>query len=248
MAPPIDRTTLPFYLSGRTEAASDFETDDFDADAIAKSIAETGDFQAGCRKAVADDLATDRHDGTKDGWIEEHREACEEEGVDVERAYDAWCQGYIDMGASILEDDVEAALAELADADTAVETPSAKRSKASANPDDISPAERYQDYYKTGRQDADNALDVDDFEEEIDAELTTAIEADRVAHEAGRRAVDAYWRENKSDIKDEWMSQNADEITDEGLDPEKAFEEWQEGWKAVAARVVQRAIEERFED
>jgi hypothetical protein len=241
MAPP---PLLSFYLHGREMTENTFAVEDFDPMVIAKSIRSLEEIRGVCYKVVAADVATDAHDGTKDEWIAEHEDACEEDGVSVEDAYAAYCKGYIDEGSISLESEVVNALAELAEEDTAVETPSAKRI-ATANPGS---RPSYAAYFEDGIEDCGNTFDATDFDDEIEAAVKAFKRHRQDITKLAAAVVGDYWKAMQDDGKAAWLEQNADDVKENGLKPDRAYEFWADGWKTQAQKYVAEAIVKHAED
>lgn len=84
----------------------------------------------------------------------------------------------------------------------------------------------YGDFRRTGVQDCQNVISIDEFEgtgtpEEI---------------------VDRVWAEwEDAGMKEQWLEQqDLDEMNEDGLDPGECYEAWKDGWKSTAARIVAR--------
>lgn len=85
----------------------------------------------------------------------------------------------------------------------------------------------YADFADTGAQDCRNAFDRDMFD--IDDRLTA------------EEIFDAGFDDS---VRDTWMAQeNIDEIEDDGLDPQKCYEEWREGFRRVALPRIRSLME-----
>jgi hypothetical protein len=240
MAPPL----LSYYLQGREMTEDTFAVEDFDPMAIAKRLRSLDDVHSTCHKVVADDIATDAHDGTKDEWIAEHEDACSEDGVDPEDAYVAYCKGYIDEASIALEGEVVNALAELAEEDTAVETPSAKR--GATNPLDKGPT--YRAFFDDGMRDCASTFDATEMDDEITAAVKAFKRHRQDITKLAAAAVADYWKATQDEGgKLTWFDQNAEDVKSDGLKPDRAYEFWADGWKTQAQRYVAEAIVERAE-
>lgn len=95
---------------------------------------------------------------------------------------------------------------------------------------------RYSDYRATGRQDCDNVMDFDDYDDDFDKHGGTP-----------REVVDRVWLglERDEGSKDFWLSQNMEDIEHDGLDPDKAYEAWKDGWQARAVQKLEYHFQER---
>jgi hypothetical protein len=246
-----------YYVEGRTSAFEGFDANDYDLDVLIRRVLAGEDLREVCKQAIAADLATDAHDGTKDAWLADHEEECEEQGIAPTDAYEEWTRGYMDRGSFDLETVMEDAFDEALEEVTAVETPAAKTSRKKFSkvtrvnpaPNPASRGTTLADWYATGIQDCQNAWDATELDDELDAAAakvtprTPAGELKTLAEDAVR----AYWTASEeAGSKADWVKQNASDIRGDGLNVDAAYKEWAAGWREQArsyavVEITQRA-------
>lgn len=87
----------------------------------------------------------------------------------------------------------------------------------------------YDDLRRTGQQDCDNAISIDEF--------------DYRGGGTAREIVERTWARWESEgARDQWLSQQDDL---DGLDPDQAYQAWAEGWKSCAIHHVESELADR---
>jgi hypothetical protein len=247
-----------YYVEGRTSAFEDFDANDYDLDVLIRHVLAGEDLREVCKQAIAADLATDAHDGTKDAWLADHEEECEEQEISPTDAYEEWTRGYMDRGSFDLETVMEDAFDEALEEVTAVETPAAKTSRKKFSkvtrvnpaPNPASRGTTLADWYATGIQDCQNSWDATELDNELDEAVRLYLDRGKadVKPWAGR-AVNVYWKASEeAGSKADWMSQNRADLKADGLDAEAAYAEWAAGWKEQAKSYAAIEIARRAAD
>lgn len=104
--------------------------------------------------------------------------------------------------------------------------------RAVANPRFPGGRVTYGDYARTGKQDCENVIDLDQF--------------DLRPGRSARQIVDAAFAGFEEDgLRDAWMEQNADNVRENDLDPAEAYEAWKSGWKGRAVTFVADQMEDQ---
>lgn len=229
---------LSFYLQGREDASDRFEDGtDFDADALAREITSPAGVSNAARSSasVVDGL----------DWSEEASDMASEPGVDKAQAARAWKDGFRDEVAAILEAEIVNALVELAEEDTAVETPSSKARTSKRNPAGDSAS--YGDWFQTGIRDCENTFDATDLDDEINSVVDAFQRHRQDIGKLAAEAVKTYWKGTEPESKAQWMAQNEHEVRGDHLKPDRAYEFWADGWRTQAQKYVAEKIVERAE-
>jgi hypothetical protein len=238
------QAVLPFYLEGRENASDEYDVEEMDIDfaALAGSVTSLDSIRARALDAAFANTS-DIVEDSKTDWIKEHRGEIRAAGVTDQDAYAAWCKGYQDEVAQMLEAELVTALG---DEDTAVETPSGKRA-ARSNPADTGSEATYAAWYQTGIRDCENTIAMDDFDPEI-ADAVKAFRKHRQdVSKLAAQAVKDYWVESEPESKKSWLEQNEAEVREDGLKPDRAYEFWADGWRLRAQSYVAEEIVKRAE-
>jgi hypothetical protein len=113
----IDKRYLTFYLEGREDVIDGGVEAEFDIDALVRAIRKTDNISAGLhsvtRTAAEKTFAHLETTSERAEWIDEHHQALEAGGHDVDDAYLAFCVGRIDEVRYMLEQDVVGRLIDL---------------------------------------------------------------------------------------------------------------------------------------
>lgn len=244
-----------YYLRGREDAVADYDVSDVDLGGLAREIARGADMHAACEAPPKVDLAGDERDGTKARWLADEDAGCQGAGIAPEDAWRAWCRGYVDVAADLLEKEVVNHLWELVETeDDATTSPATPIAKAHANPATprgagaapVDGGGSYAAWYADGGSDAVNGWDKD----ALDAELDQAFEdyKTRPSFGASRRAqeaIDAYWQEIGDEMEATWMANHRKHARADGLDPRKAYKAWEDGYRAACVRMATEVLLER---
>jgi len=234
------KALLPFYLQGREDASEgcDLEELDIDFQAIALSVTSLDDVRARALDAAGIQIS-EIVEAEKADWVADNKSAIHRSGADERDAYAAWGKGYRDEVAQMIETELVNTLAE---EDTAVETPTGKRS-ARENPANVGGT--YADWYQTGIQDCQNAFDATDLADQIDTAVAAFQKHRQDISKLAAEAVKDYWAEIATESKAEWLEQHEVEVREDGLKPDRAYEFWADGWRSQAQRYVAEKIVEQ---
>lgn len=246
------RALANYYLLGREEGTEDYDARGFEMALLAERAIVAGKLSDVCRKAVQDDLASDEHDGTRETWLGENEDAIESDGIDGEQAWRAWRTGYMESAEALLEERVEDAMHEILnesegdDDDTDVATPLAKSRRVRAQPNPDSDQTTYGDWYETGIKDCGNSWDESELDDEL-ADAAAAYNRRGGSLEAiAKNAVSSYWTESEAaGSRRQWESQNAEDVRESGLDLDRAYRSWSDGWRSQATRYAVASIDRR---
>jgi len=251
---------LSFYLRGREDATADFDTSDVDLGRLAREVQSGKDMREACADVVRRELATDETDGTKSEWLDGEAAECKRRGLSCEKAWEAWCRGYVDEAAGQIESAVVDVLWEDVEREphaTPAPARSAEESHGAITPerlrrvlDQQNPSPRgiatspgtYAAWYETGRTDAASSWDATELDEELqkavrDYETRPSFGAHRRAEEA----VEAYLDYARDEAQKHWMEQHRQDAKADRLDPKKAYKAWEDGFKS---RYVEYATQE----
>lgn len=227
-----------WYLQGRDDADEDLDLEQFDAETLARRVLSGTPIRDLTVTALTDLLAIDPHDGSEREWIEEHHDDLEDDEVDPRAAYAEWRRGWIDEGAHQLETDIVEAMQELLDELDEEEDEDDDEERPAG-------AATYNDWYKTGVQDCGNVWNTDDWDERAFRKFRRAA-----LKLSGQELVDAVaafvkeqWEENREESQEHWDDQNAEEVTEDGLDPAKAYENWSNGYMECQRNYLRKWVE-----
>lgn len=103
----------------------------------------------------------------------------------------------------------------------------------------------YGHFTSTGVQDCDNVISIDELGiTDDDVEQARDGNAKKVARAVVERAFKSW---NDDGMKEGWLEQNGPIEDLEGLDPDRCYEAWSDGWKSCAVRHAKEEIESRWE-
>lgn len=97
---------------------------------------------------------------------------------------------------------------------------------------------KYADWYTTGTQDCNNAFEGDDFAKQI-----------KKGGRDPKKVVAFVWANWERDgIKEGWLEQNVEQLDEEHLDHDKAFQAWAEGWREIAVLKVTEMVNRHLKE
>lgn len=247
-----------YYLLGRDDADEEFDAEDFAAGVLAlRALSGSTKLHEICRSAVQADLDRNALNGTEREWFEENDDDLQEDaehGIDPMAAWNEWRAGYLDQAsmtlAILIADEMREILDSDDDEDTGVETPRAKKRAATTRkviPNPVGDGPSYGAWYADGMKDCVKSWDETSMDDEIQAaarrldDVRTAM-VHSTAVDLAAQAVADYWEEQQPEGRRIWEADNADDVRGDGLDVDRAYQMWADGWRDQARQYTVAAI------
>lgn len=232
-----------FYLYGRDDAEEDFDPDDYDLEALYDQELSKVLFGEDMRRILAQRVDTVMAAGAITGDEAEWRDSYADElaGVDEKQARRYWAQGFRDEAVMELEDEL-------------VDMLRAKFKLEGAHDDEVDATPgSYAAYGTDGTNDAIDTWDDAEMGEYVDQAVeqvkrsgwATAEERAGAIKNASKVQAERYQADMEEDgAKDHWMDHNEETASDDGLNPEVAYDQyWRPAFVAKMAVLIGDAVD-----